>query len=88
MSCGAAQQQPQHSTAPSPAEASRLPLLPTGVLAAAGVSGGLTMQLALVCDLLHILALPVLFAYVVYTKLYALQLHYTLLMWRLMRGNR
>ena len=58
------------------------------MIAAVGVTGGLTMQLALVRDLLHILALPVLFAYVAYTKLYALQLHYTLLMWRLMRGNR
>ena len=58
------------------------------MVAAAGVTDGLTMQLALVCNLLHILALPLLVAYVAYTKLYAIQLHYTLLMWRLMRGNR
>ena len=58
------------------------------MIAAAGVIDGLTAQLALVCDLLHIFALPVLFAYVAYAKLYELQLHYTLLMWRLMRGNR
>ena len=63
-------------------------LLSAGLLAAAGVTDGLTMQLALVCSLLHILALPVLIAYVLYTKLYGLQLRCTLLMWRLMRGNR
>lgn len=62
--------------------------LSAGMLAAAGVTDGLTMQLALVCELLHIVALPVLFAYVLYTKLYGLQLHCALLMWRLMRGNR
>ncbi|KAL3157553.1 hypothetical protein ABBQ32_012008 [Trebouxia sp. C0010 RCD-2024] len=59
-----------------------------GMLAAAGVTDGLTVQLALACSLLHMLALPLLVAYVAYTKLYTLQLHYTLLMWRLMRGNR
>ena len=59
-----------------------------GALAASGVIGGLTMQVTLAQSLLHILASPVMLSYVVYAKLYSFQLHYTHLMWRLMRGNR
>ncbi|KAL0020426.1 hypothetical protein WJX77_001992 [Trebouxia sp. C0004] len=53
-----------------------------------GVIGGLTMQIAFLHDLLCLLAMPLVIAYTAYAKLYAVQLHYTLLMWRLMRGNR
>lgn len=59
-----------------------------GVTALVGVISGMTMQLALLHDLTCLLAVPLLLAYMAYTKLYAVQLHYTLLMWRLMRGNR
>ena len=59
-----------------------------GVTALVGIIGGMTMQLALLHDLTCLLAVPLLLAYMAYTKLYAVQLHYTLLMWRLMRGNR
>lgn len=50
--------------------------------------GGLPMLLALVQDLLSVTATPITLAYVCYLRLYRLQLHYTLSMWRLMRGNR
>ena len=59
-----------------------------GLTAAAGILGGLTLQLALVHDLLYVLATPLMLAYMACAKLYALQLHYTMLMWRLMRGHR
>ena len=63
-------------------------MLSSGVIASFGIFGGLSMQLACLHDLAALLAMPVLLAYVAYSKLYAVQLHYTLLMWRLMRGNR
>jgi hypothetical protein len=53
-----------------------------------GVIGGLTMQIAFLHDVLCLLAMPLVIAYMAYAKLYAVQLHYTLLMWQLMRGNR
>ena len=59
-----------------------------GISAVAGMLGGLPMLLALVQDLLSVTATPITLAYVCYLKLYRLQLHYTLSMWRLMRGNR
>lgn len=59
-----------------------------GVIASLGILGGLTMQLALLHDLMCLLAMPLVLAYMAYARLYAVQLHYTLLMWRLMRGNR
>lgn len=59
-----------------------------GLTAVMGVVGGLTMQIAFLHDLLCLLAMPLVIAYTAYAKLYALQLHYTLLMWQLMRGNR
>ncbi|DBB09897.1 TPA: hypothetical protein ACH3X3_001505 [Trebouxia sp. C0006] len=60
----------------------------TGLSAVMGVVGGLTMQIAFLHDLLCLLAMPMVIAYTAYAKLYAVQLHYTLLMWQLMRGNR
>ncbi len=59
-----------------------------GLMAVMGIIGGLTMQIAFLHDLLCVLAMPLVIAYTAYAKLYAVQLHYTLLMWQLMRGNR
>lgn len=59
-----------------------------GLTALAGVIGGCSLQLAFLHDLTCLLSVPLWLAYMAYTKLYAIQLHYTLLMWRLMRGNR
>ena len=63
-------------------------LQPAGLTAVMGMTGGLKTQLAFIHDFLCILAMPLMLAYIACAKLHALQLHYTLLMWRLMRGHR
>lgn len=60
----------------------------TGVIAIAGIVGGLPIMLALVQDLLKLAAAPITVAYICYLKLYRLQLNCTFKTWRLMRGNR
>ncbi len=64
-------------------------LLPSLVYLLASTSAllGLCTGFALLCDVLAVLAWPVGLMYVAMAKVYALQLHYLGVTWRLMRGN-